>query len=71
MPMKRNHYADDQEQFRDKFRRFLAREVIPHSPRFREQGMIDRDVYRRAGEGGFFFNRVEVMKIAIAKDMLG
>lgn len=33
--------------------------------------MIDRDVYRRAGEGGFFFNRVEVMKIAIAKDMLG
>lgn len=30
MPMKRNHYADDQEQFRDTFRRFLAREVIPH-----------------------------------------
>lgn len=70
MPMKRNHYTDDQEQFRDTFRLFLAREVI-HSPRFHEQGMIDRNVYRRAGEGGFFCNRVEIMEIVIAKDMLG
>ena len=59
MVMKRNHYTPEQEQFRDAFRRFLEREVVPHSPRFREQGMIDRDVYRKAGEGGFLCYWVE------------
>lgn len=51
--MIRNHYDVEHEQFRDAFRRFLEREVMPHRARFLEQGMIDRDVYRRAGEGGF------------------
>ena len=51
--MIRNHYDVEHEQFRDAFRRFLEREVVPHRARFLEQGMIDRDVYRRAGEGGF------------------
>lgn len=51
--MIRNHYEPEHEQFRDSFRRFLEREVIPHRERFREQGMIDREVYRRAGEEGF------------------
>lgn len=51
--MIRNHYDVEHEQFRDAFRRFLEREVVPHRARFLEQGMIDRDVYRRSGEGGF------------------
>lgn len=51
--MIRNHYDVEHEHFRDTFRRFLEREVVPHRARFLEQGMIDRDVYRRAGEGGF------------------
>lgn len=51
--MIRNHYDEEHEQFRDSFRRFLEREVIPHRARFAEQGYIDRDVYTRAGEGGF------------------
>ncbi|MEO5598151.1 MAG: acyl-CoA dehydrogenase family protein [Novosphingobium sp.] len=51
--MIRNHYDVEHEQFRDAFRRFLEREVVPHRARFLEQGMIDRDVYHRAGEGGF------------------
>lgn len=53
MTMIRNHYEPEHEQFRDAFRRFLEREVIPHKARFREEGMIPRDVYRKAGEGGF------------------
>ncbi|WP_242124142.1 acyl-CoA dehydrogenase family protein [Sphingobium sp. Sx8-8] len=51
--MIRNHYEPEHEQFRDAFRRFLEQEVVPHSARFREQGMIDREVYRKAGEAGF------------------
>lgn len=53
MAMIRNHYEGEHEQFRDAFRRFLEREVMPHSARFREQGMIDREVYSKAGEQGF------------------
>jgi alkylation response protein AidB-like acyl-CoA dehydrogenase len=51
--MIRNQYEAEHEQFRDAFRRFLEQEVVPHRARFREQGMIDRDVYRKAGESGF------------------
>lgn len=53
MPMIRHHYNEEHEQFRDAFRRFLEREVVPHSERFREQGMIDREVYTKAGAQGF------------------
>ncbi|GHE21736.1 acyl-CoA dehydrogenase [Halomonas urumqiensis] len=39
--------------FRQAYRRFLAAEVVPHMARFREQGVVDREVYRKAGEQGF------------------
>src|SRR5215207_6231060 len=51
--MLRNHYESDHEQFRTAFRGFLDKEVLPHSKRFREQGLIDREVYSKAGESGF------------------
>ncbi|MET0250072.1 MAG: acyl-CoA dehydrogenase family protein [Sphingobium sp.] len=51
--MIRNHYDPDHEAFRDSFRAFLDREVVPHRERFREQGMVDREVYTRMGQQGF------------------
>ena len=39
--------------FRDAYRRFLAEEVVPHMERFREQGVVDREVFKKAGERGF------------------
>ncbi|MBV9840069.1 MAG: acyl-CoA dehydrogenase family protein [Sphingomonadaceae bacterium] len=51
--MIRNHYTPELEAFRDSFRTFLDREVAPHRARFRAQGMIDREIYRKAGEQGF------------------
>lgn len=53
MAMIRHHYEETLEAFRDSFRRFLDVEVVPHRARFREQKMIDRDIYRKAGEQGF------------------
>lgn len=51
--MIRNHYEPEHELFRESFRRFLEQEVIPHRALFREQGMIPRDVYHKAGASGF------------------
>jgi acyl-CoA dehydrogenase len=49
----RNLFSEEHEQFRQSFRKFVEREVRPHQERWREQGMVDRDVWRKAGAGGF------------------
>lgn len=51
--MERNIFEPEHEIFRDSFRRFLAQEVAPHVERWREQGQVDREVFRRAGEQGY------------------
>ncbi|MET0360362.1 MAG: acyl-CoA dehydrogenase family protein [Sphingobium sp.] len=51
--MIRNHYDEEHEAFRDAFRLFLQREVVPNRERYREQGMVDRDVYTLMGAQGF------------------
>lgn len=38
--------------FRDAIRRFIDREFVPHEARWAEQGHIDRDMWRKAGEVG-------------------
>ena len=51
--MIRHHYTPEQEAFRNSFRLFLEREVLPHRARFRAQGMIEREIYSLAGAQGF------------------
>lgn len=51
--MIRNHYTEEHEAFRDSFRRFLEQEVVPNRARYREAGMVPRDVYSKMGEQGF------------------
>src|SRR5210317_1190764 len=46
-------FTDEQNMFREAYRRFLAEEVVPHMERFRDQGLVDRDIFRKAGEQGF------------------
>ncbi|MDO8303206.1 MAG: acyl-CoA dehydrogenase family protein, partial [Sedimentisphaerales bacterium] len=41
------------EDFRQSFRRFLNAEVVPRHEHWEEQGFVDRDIWRRAGELGF------------------
>jgi acyl-CoA dehydrogenase len=51
--MRRELFRDEHEAFRRSFRTFLAREVEPHQDRWREQGIVDREAWRRAGAAGF------------------
>ncbi len=50
--MKRELYDDDHEIFRSAVRQFLLREVVPHQARWRDEGITDRDAWRRAGQAG-------------------
>lgn len=50
--MKRLTFAAEHEQFRDTVRDFMQREVAPHIERFREAGIVDRELYTKAGEAG-------------------
>ena len=51
--MDRNLFREDHELFRQSFRTFLDREVKPNQERWMEEGSVDREVWRKAGEGGF------------------
>lgn len=46
-------YSEEHVIFRETFRRFLEREVLPHVPRWEEQGMVDREIWNKLGEQGF------------------
>ena len=46
-------FTEEQTMFREAYRRFLAEEVVPHMERFRDQGVVDRDIFKKAGEQGF------------------
>ena len=46
-------FTDEQKMFREAYRRFLAEAVVPEMERFREQGIVDREIFKAAGEKGF------------------
>lgn len=50
--MRRVIFDSEHEQFRDSVRRFMQAEVGPHADRWREAGMVDREVYTKAGANG-------------------
>ncbi len=50
--MKRRIFDDEHEMFRDSVRSFLKNEIQPHSDKWQEQGIVDRDAYLKAGEQG-------------------
>ena len=51
--MKRRLFSEEHELFRQSFRQFLAREVVPQQERWREQGIVEREVWRKAGRQGY------------------
>jgi alkylation response protein AidB-like acyl-CoA dehydrogenase len=48
----RTLFAHEHEQFRESVRRFIEREITPHHERWEEAGMVDRSLWRKAGEAG-------------------
>ena len=46
-------FTEEQRMFRSAYRSFLAQEIVPHMPRWRREGVVDREAYRKAGAAGF------------------
>jgi acyl-CoA dehydrogenase len=51
--MERTLFSSEHDLFRTSFRQFLDKEVRPHQARWAEAGMVDREVWRKAGAAGF------------------
>ncbi len=50
--MNRKIFNEEHEMFRDSTRSFLQNEIQPHSDKWHEQGIVDREAYQKAGEQG-------------------
>ena len=50
--MKRLIFEEEHEQFRDSVAKFMQAEVAPHAERFREAGIVDRELFLKAGAQG-------------------
>jgi alkylation response protein AidB-like acyl-CoA dehydrogenase len=51
--VKRSLYESDHDAFREAFRTFVEREVVPGSEKWDAAGIVDRELFRKAGEQGF------------------
>lgn len=51
--MSRRHFDEDHEMFRESFRSFLQKEVVPHQDEWRKNGVVSREVWLAAGENGY------------------
>lgn len=46
-------FTEEQTMFRDAYRKFLAAEIVPHMEQWRENGIVDRSAFQKAGEQGY------------------
>nr|WP_315242228.1 acyl-CoA dehydrogenase family protein [uncultured Albidiferax sp.] len=51
--IERTLFGPDHEAFRDSFRRFVEKEIVPFHAAWEEQGYVDRHVWHKAGANGF------------------
>jgi len=51
--MRRDIFTPDHELFREQFRRFAEKEIVPRIEEWNARGMSDRETWRRAGAEGF------------------
>ncbi len=50
--MKRTVFEEEHEMFRDSVRSFMKNEIGPHSDKWHDQGIVDREAFLKAGEMG-------------------
>ncbi len=51
--MRRTHFTEDHELFRDSFRTFVEREMVPHHEDWDAAGIVPRELFATAGAAGF------------------
>ncbi len=47
-------FSEEHEAFRQSFKDFLQKEVVPHVDRWEKEGAIDRDIWHKMGAMGYF-----------------
>ena len=52
MPL--NYFTEEHQTFREGFRAFLQKEVIPHIEKWEKTGTIERFIWEKFGEMGYF-----------------
>ncbi|MET9341465.1 acyl-CoA dehydrogenase family protein [Nonomuraea sp. NPDC003804] len=52
--MQRDLFEEEHLLFQETVREFMAREVLPHHPQWEKEGIVPRDVWKKAGEVGIF-----------------
>jgi alkylation response protein AidB-like acyl-CoA dehydrogenase len=48
------YFTEEHNVFRESFRDFLKKEAVPHIERWEETGHIDRDIFKKMGDMGYF-----------------
>ena len=51
--IERTLFSEDHDMFRESFRRFVQKEIVPFHAAWEDQGYVDRAVWTKAGENGF------------------
>jgi acyl-CoA dehydrogenase len=46
-------FSEEQVMFRQAYRKFLEAEIVPHMVEWRQQGIVDRSAFKKAGDQGF------------------
>ena len=59
MYMPRKVFNEDHEQFRTAFRSFVEKEIVPYQEQWESDGIIDRELWLKAGENGFLVPMAE------------
>ena len=57
--MQRNIFESEHQVFRDSVRAFVENEILPFHARWEEDGIVPRDIWKKAGENGFLCMDVE------------
>jgi long-chain-acyl-CoA dehydrogenase len=47
------NFTEEQNMFRDAYRKFLETEITPNMEKWKEQNIVDREAFKKAGEQGF------------------
>ncbi len=51
--MQRTLFTEDHKLFRDSFRHFVEKEIVPYNAQWEKDGHVSRDLWRKAGQQGF------------------
>ena len=51
--MKRQLFTEEHEMFSKTFRHFVETEIVPHNEQWEKDGVVSREMWKRAGENGF------------------